>query len=62
MIAAMANQLQYDIYDLKLSDIHSDSELSSILLSTSNRSIIAIENIDCGAQLAGREQRVTLFL
>ena len=53
LIAAMANYLQFDIYDLNPSDIHSDSELRSILLSTSKRSIIAIEDIDCGAQLAG---------
>ena len=60
-IAAMANYLRFDIYDLKLSDIHLDSKLRSILLSTSNRSIIAVEDIDCGAQLAGRDRRVTLF-
>jgi len=59
LIAAMANYLQFDIYDLNLSDIHSDSELRSIWLSTSKRSVIAIEDIDYGAQLAGREQKFT---
>ena len=48
MIAAMANHLKFDIYDLKFSEIHSDSDLRRILISTPNRSIIAIEDIDCG--------------
>ncbi|CAM8886230.1 unnamed protein product [Rhodiola kirilowii] len=32
LIAAMANYLKYDIYDLELSEIHSDSYLRSILI------------------------------
>ena len=53
MIAAMANHLKFDIYDLNISSINSDSELRRILLSTSNRSIVVIEDIDC-AQLEKR--------
>ena len=48
LIAAIANHLKFDIYDLKFSDIHSDSDLRRILISTPNRSIMAIEDIDCG--------------
>ena len=47
LIAAIANHLKFDIYDLKFSEIHSDSKLRKILTSTPNRSIIAIEDIDC---------------
>uniref|UniRef100_A0A2N9GMA2 AAA+ ATPase domain-containing protein n=1 Tax=Fagus sylvatica TaxID=28930 RepID=A0A2N9GMA2_FAGSY len=56
LIAAMANYLKFNIYDLNLSDIYSDSQLRRILLSTSNRSILIIEDIDCGAELQDREQ------
>ena len=49
LIAAMANYLKFDIYDLNLSGGYSDEDLRSILLSTTNRSILVIEDIDCGA-------------
>ncbi|KAK9989351.1 hypothetical protein SO802_029590 [Lithocarpus litseifolius] len=55
LIAAMANYLKFDIYDLDLSSIRSDSALRRIFLSTSNRSIMVIEDIDC-AKLEDREQ------
>ncbi|KAK9989300.1 hypothetical protein SO802_029539 [Lithocarpus litseifolius] len=54
LIAAMANYLKFDVYDLDLSRIRSDSELRRIFLSTSNRSIMVIEDIDC-AKLEDRE-------
>ncbi len=47
LIAAMANYLKFDIYDLELSQVYNDSNLRRILMSTSNRSILAIEDIDC---------------
>ena len=43
LIAAMANYLKFDIYDLNLSGGYSDEDLSSILLSTTNRSILVID-------------------
>ncbi|XP_004308901.1 PREDICTED: mitochondrial chaperone BCS1-like [Fragaria vesca subsp. vesca] len=55
LIAAMANYLKFDIYDLELSNIHGNSELRRVLLSTSNRSIVVVEDIDCGVQIRGRE-------
>ena len=57
LIAAMANYLQFDIYDLNLSGKVPDYLLKKILLSTSNRSILAIEDIDRGAELNDRTQR-----
>ena len=37
LFAAMANYLEFNIYDLNLLDIYSDSKLRRILLSTFNR-------------------------
>ncbi|XP_022962730.1 AAA-ATPase At2g18193-like [Cucurbita moschata] len=54
LIAAMANYLKFDIYDLDLTDICSNSELRRSLLSTSNRSILVIEDIDCSVNLQNR--------
>ena len=56
LIAAMANYLKFDIYGLDLSSIRSDSALRRILPSTSNRSILVIEDIDCSAELEDREE------
>lgn len=47
LIAAMANYLKFDIYDLQLSTVHNDSVLRRLLLSTTNQSILVIEDIDC---------------
>ncbi|KAJ7953049.1 Aaa-atpase [Quillaja saponaria] len=57
LIAAMANYLKFDIYDLELSSIYSDSELRWILLSTANRSILVIEDIDCSVEMQDRENQ-----
>ncbi|KAM3694342.1 hypothetical protein ACJW31_07G050900 [Castanea mollissima] len=61
LIAAMANHLKFNIYDLNLSSRLSDLQLRKILLSTSNRSILAIEDIDRAAELNDRERRDELF-
>ncbi|KAK4561934.1 hypothetical protein RGQ29_004688 [Quercus rubra] len=53
LIAAMANHLKFDIYFFDISNITSDSMLRNILLSSSNGSMIVIEDIDC-AQLEKR--------
>ncbi|OWM65780.1 AAA-ATPase At5g57480 [Punica granatum] len=54
MIAAMANYLGYDIYDLELTEVHSNSELRKLLMKTSSKSIIVIEDIDCSVNLSNR--------
>lgn len=55
LIAAMANYLKFDVYDLELSNIYGNSDLRRILLSTSNRSIVVVEDIDCSVQIKSRE-------
>ncbi|PKI45229.1 hypothetical protein CRG98_034407 [Punica granatum] len=47
LVAAMANYLKFDIYDLELTAVHSNSELRKLLVATGNRSILVVEDIDC---------------
>ncbi|XP_009145056.2 AAA-ATPase At1g43910-like [Brassica rapa] len=49
MVAAIANYMKYDIYDLQLQSVRDDGELRKILTSIPNRSILLIEDIDCGS-------------
>lgn len=57
LIAAMANHLNYDIYDLDLTEVRSNSNLRSLLLGMSGRSILVIEDIDCSIHLENREKK-----
>ncbi|XP_015059879.1 AAA-ATPase At5g57480-like [Solanum pennellii] len=59
MIAAMANFLGYDIYDLELTEVHTNSELRKLLMKTSSKSIIVIEDIDCSINLTNRKNNST---
>lgn len=56
LIAAMANYLKFDIYDLELTSLSSNSDLRRVLLSTTSRSILVIEDIDCSVQTRDRQQ------
>ncbi|KAL2905536.1 hypothetical protein RDABS01_004246 [Bienertia sinuspersici] len=47
LIAAMANYLKFDIYDLQLDRVDSDSNLKQLMLNTNNKSILVVEDIDC---------------
>ncbi|KAJ3676897.1 hypothetical protein LUZ60_002621 [Juncus effusus] len=53
LIAAMANHLRYDVYDLELTRVGSNLDLRALLLQTTNRSLIVIEDIDCSLELTG---------
>ncbi|XP_052192825.1 AAA-ATPase At3g50940-like [Diospyros lotus] len=55
LIAAMANYLKFHVYDMELTNIHYDSGLRRALLSTSNRSILVIEDIDCSSDFQNRQ-------
>lgn len=55
LIAAIANYLKFDIYDLELTSLYSNSDLRRVLVSTTNRSIMVIEDIDCSAEMRDRE-------
>ncbi|CAA3000811.1 AAA-ATPase At3g50940-like [Olea europaea subsp. europaea] len=54
LIAAMANYLKFDVYDLELTNIRHDSDFRKLLLRTSNRSILVIEDMDCSVELPDR--------
>uniref|UniRef100_A0A2N9HIS8 AAA+ ATPase domain-containing protein n=1 Tax=Fagus sylvatica TaxID=28930 RepID=A0A2N9HIS8_FAGSY len=55
LIAAMANYLNFDIYDLDLSEVRSNTDLRLLLLGMPSRSILVIEDIDCSIKLENRE-------
>ncbi|KAL3564952.1 hypothetical protein D5086_032998 [Populus alba] len=57
MIAAMANLLNYDIYDLELTAVKDNTELRKLLIETTTRSIIVIEDIDCSLDLTGQRKK-----
>ncbi|ESQ45425.1 hypothetical protein EUTSA_v10010287mg [Eutrema salsugineum] len=54
LIAAMANHLNFDIYDLELTAVSNNSELRRLLIATANRSILVVEDIDCSIELKDR--------
>lgn len=56
LIAAMANYLNFDVYDLELTDIRTNSELRKLLISTANRSILVVEDIDASIDLTERKK------
>ncbi|KAJ7963461.1 AAA-ATPase [Quillaja saponaria] len=45
-VAAMANFLSYDVFDIDLSKLLNDSDLKLLLLQTTGKSIIVIEDLD----------------
>lgn len=47
LVAAMANYLNFDIYDLELTELNCNSDLRRLLVATANRSILVLEDIDC---------------
>ncbi|XP_050229421.1 AAA-ATPase At2g18193-like [Mercurialis annua] len=54
LIAAMANYLNFNVFELELSSVCSDVELRKLLLHTTNRSILIIEDIDCNSEVHDR--------
>ncbi|KAL5713295.1 hypothetical protein ACHQM5_015387 [Ranunculus cassubicifolius] len=67
LIAAMANYLKFDVYDMELAGVYNNSALRRLLVATANRSILVIEDIDCSSDLTktrevnyGPNDKVTL--
>ena len=56
LIAAIANYLKFNVYDLELSSIRSNDHLMELMRGTSTRSIIVIEDIDCNREVHGRRR------
>ncbi|CAL5076645.1 unnamed protein product [Urochloa decumbens] len=57
MVAAMANHLGYDIYDVELTVVHHNHDLRKLLVEITDKSIIVIEDIDCSLDLTGERRR-----
>ncbi|KAK9668713.1 hypothetical protein RND81_13G080500 [Saponaria officinalis] len=56
LVAAMANLLDYDIYDLELTAVKDNMQLQKLLTETTGKSIILIEDIDCSLDLTGQRK------
>ncbi|XP_044435145.1 AAA-ATPase At3g50940 [Triticum aestivum] len=56
LIAAIANHLRFNIYDLELTGVDSNSDLRRLLVGMTNRSILVVEDIDCTIELKQREE------
>ncbi|KAI3736539.1 hypothetical protein L2E82_26375 [Cichorium intybus] len=56
MIAAIADFLDYDIYDLELTSVNDNTDLKKLLINTTSKSIIVIEDIDCSLDLTGQRK------
>ncbi|WVZ69799.1 hypothetical protein U9M48_018529 [Paspalum notatum var. saurae] len=56
LIAAMANYLKFDVYDLELTEVNWNSTLRRLLIGMTNRSILVIEDIDCSIDLQQRAE------
>ncbi|KAF3437108.1 hypothetical protein FNV43_RR19861 [Rhamnella rubrinervis] len=57
MIAAIGNLLNYDVYDLELTAVKDNTELRRLLIETTGKSIIVIEDIDCSLDLTGQRKK-----
>ncbi|KAB2628148.1 mitochondrial chaperone BCS1-like [Pyrus ussuriensis x Pyrus communis] len=55
LVAAMANYLKFDIFDLDLREVQCNSDLRRLLIGTKSRSILVIEDIDCSVELQNRD-------
>ncbi|KAF3506335.1 hypothetical protein F2Q69_00001081 [Brassica cretica] len=60
MIAAMANYLGYDIYDLELTEVHSNSELRKLLMKTSSKIGSEIRSGSGSGEESGNGNTITL--
>ncbi|CAN6183573.1 unnamed protein product [Urochloa humidicola] len=57
LVAAMANYLHFNLYDLDISEVQSNSTLQRLLLGMANKSILVIEDIDCCFTAKSREEK-----
>ncbi|KAE8685407.1 P-loop containing nucleoside triphosphate hydrolases superfamily protein isoform 1 [Hibiscus syriacus] len=58
LVAAIANYLSYNVYDLQFQSVRNDADLRRLLTSTTNRSILLIEDIDCSTKIAKDRDKV----
>ncbi|KAK7269065.1 hypothetical protein RIF29_21781 [Crotalaria pallida] len=56
LIAAIANFLRYDIYDIELTAVQTNAELRKLLIGITSKSVVVIEDIDCSLDLTGQRK------
>ncbi|RRT40990.1 hypothetical protein B296_00058134, partial [Ensete ventricosum] len=57
LVAAIANLLEFDVYDLELTAVHSNTVLRRLLVSTNPKSVVVIEDVDCSLDLSDRNKK-----
>ncbi|CAL9106762.1 unnamed protein product [Musa acuminata var. zebrina] len=57
LVAAIANLLEFDVYDLELTAVHSNTALRRLLVSTNPKSVVVIEDVDCSLDLSDRKKK-----
>ncbi|XP_039801491.1 AAA-ATPase At3g50940-like [Panicum virgatum] len=55
LVAAIANLLEFDVYDLELTTVPTNSHLRRLLVSTTPKSVVVVEDIDCSLDLSDRD-------
>ncbi|XP_010919724.2 AAA-ATPase At3g50940 [Elaeis guineensis] len=56
LVAAIANLLEFDVYDLQLTTVPSNSHLRHLLVSTTPKSVVAVLDVDCFLDLSDRNR------
>uniref|UniRef100_A0A0D9WZH8 AAA+ ATPase domain-containing protein n=1 Tax=Leersia perrieri TaxID=77586 RepID=A0A0D9WZH8_9ORYZ len=59
LVAAMANYLRFDLYDLDISEVRGNSSLQRLLIAMPSRVILVVEDIDCTISARSREDNVS---
>lgn len=54
LVAAISNYLHFDVYDLDVGGVRSNTELRKLLIRMKNRSILLVEDVDCALTTAPR--------
>ncbi|KAJ4824910.1 hypothetical protein Tsubulata_007223 [Turnera subulata] len=57
LIAAIANFMGYDVYDIELTAVNDNTELRALLTDISSKSVVVIEDIDCSLDLTGQRSK-----
>ncbi|XP_047072941.1 AAA-ATPase At3g28580-like [Lolium rigidum] len=57
LVAAIANLLMFDVYDLELTTVATKSHLRRLLVSTTPKSVVVVEDIDCSLDLSDRRKK-----
>uniref|UniRef100_A0A0E0LF44 AAA+ ATPase domain-containing protein n=1 Tax=Oryza punctata TaxID=4537 RepID=A0A0E0LF44_ORYPU len=59
LVAAIANLLEFDVYDLELTTVPTNSHLRRLLVSTTPKSVVVVEDIDCSLDLSDRKKKAS---